>query len=238
MEEQTYTSFQNFLSELSENCLFLSRHGETDWNAMKIIQGQQDRPLNATGLEQRKNLFSLLHPISLNRIYCSTLKRTSLTAIPISIEKKIKIEKRAELNEVSLGIFEGQHKEKFIDALSKKRYKLFLNDEINIAPPGGGESLRMVDKRVCNWVTNCIESVMSSGNVLVVGHRNVNKMIIKNLMGLSLEEGSLIEHKNSWLYIYCPNKSEIFLLKIPTPKDNIRIKRGYERYTKEDTQCR
>ena len=30
-------------------------------------------------------------------------------------------------------------------------------------------------------------------------------------MGLSLEEGYQVEHKNSWLYLFTPEKSEIFL---------------------------
>lgn len=229
MEKRNYSSLQDILTELNENCLLLARHGETDWNAMKIIQGQQDRPLNITGFEQRKNLFFLLNPISLKRICCSTLQRTIQTAIPISIEKNMPLEKKSELNEVRLGVFEGQHKEEFSDEFSKNCYQSFLDDEVNVALPGGGESLKMVDTRVRNLVANCIDTVASSGHVLVVGHRNVNKMIIKNLMGLSLEEGYQVEHKNSWLYLFTPKKSEIFLIKIPAPQDPIQVQPGYEK---------
>ena len=177
MEKRNYPSLQDFLTELNENCLLLARHGETDWNAMKIIQGQQDRPLNLTGFEQRKNLFFLLNPISLNRIVCSTLQRSIQTAMPISIEKTVKLEKKLELNEVKLRIFEGQHKEKFSDEFSRNCYQAFLNDEVSVALPGGGESLIMVAERVRNLVKNIIDTVATSGHVLVVGHRNVNKMI-------------------------------------------------------------
>ena len=133
MKKRTDPSLQTFLTELNEGCLLLARHGETDWNAMKIIQGQQDRPLNFTGFRQRKNLFFLLDSIPLNRIYCSTLERTIQTAKPISIEKNIQLEKRAELNEVKLGIFEGQHKEEFSDEFSRECYQTFLDDEVNVA---------------------------------------------------------------------------------------------------------
>lgn len=194
---------------------------------MNIIQGQQDRPLNLTGFEQRKNLFFALNSVSLNRIVCSTLQRTIQTAMPISVEKNLPLEKHTELNEVKLGIFEGLHKKEFSDELSRKTYQTFLDDEVNIALPGGGESLIMVDKRVQFLLENVVDTVVSKGHVLMVGHRNVNKMIVKNLLGLSLEEGFRVEHKNSWLYLFAPRKAEIFLLKIPVPHEPIQVQPGY-----------
>lgn len=229
MEKRNYPSLQDFLTEIDENCLLLARHGETDWNAMKIIQGQQDRPLNSIGFEQRKNLFFALSQVSLNRIVCSTLQRTIQTATPISIEKNMKLEINPALNEVKLGIFEGQHKEEFSDEFSRNCYQAFLNNEVNVALPGGGESLVMVDKRVQLLVGNVIDTVVSSGHVLVVGHRNVNKMIIKNLLDLSLEEGYEVEHENSWLYLFAPKKAEIFLIKIPAPQEAIQVLPGYQK---------
>ena len=227
MEKRNYPSLKDFLTELNENCLLLARHGETDWNAMNIIQGQQDRPLNRTGFEQRKNLFFALNQVSLCRILCSTLQRTIQTVTPISIEKNVELEKKSELNEVKLGIFEGQHKEEFSDDFSRSCYQEFLNNEVNVALPGGGESLVMVDKRVQLLVENVIDAVLSTGHVLVVGHRNVNKMIIKNLLHLSLQEGYEVEHEHSWLYLFAPQKAQIFLLKIPAPQQAIQVHPGF-----------
>ena len=34
--------------------LYFVRHGETDWNVKKKIQGKTDVPLNATGKQQAK----------------------------------------------------------------------------------------------------------------------------------------------------------------------------------------
>jgi len=228
-ERRCYSSLQEFLAELNQNCLLLARHGETDWNAKKIIQGQRDRPLNSIGVAQSENLLSLLRPVPLHRICCSTLQRSIKTAVPISVEKTMNIEQRPELNEIRLGAFEGQHKERGSDEFSWNRYQSFLDDEINVVPPGGGENLRMVDERVRDLVSNCVATVANSGNVLIVGHRNVNKMIIRNLMGLSLEEGYNVEHKNNWLYVFTPQKAEIFLTKIPSSLNKIQVLSGYEK---------
>ncbi len=73
---QAYRSLQEFLDRLQENCLLLARHGESDWNAMDLIQGQQDRPLSPVGFKQRKKLFFLLQSVTLARIFTSTLQRS------------------------------------------------------------------------------------------------------------------------------------------------------------------
>ena len=40
--------------------LYFVRHGETDWNVKKKIQGKTDVPLNETGKQQAKELADML----------------------------------------------------------------------------------------------------------------------------------------------------------------------------------
>ncbi len=149
--------------------------------------------------------------------------------MPLSVEKNIPLEERPELNEAKLGIFEGENKEEFSDEFSKKCYQKFLNDEVNVILPGGGENLKMVDERVRGLIASTLKLLETSGHTLMVGHRNVNKMIIRNLMDLSFEEGYEVEHKNAWLYIYAPKKAEIFLIHVPSPQEPIEVLSGYEK---------
>lgn len=225
---QAYGSLQEFLDRLQENCLLLARHGESDWNAMDLIQGQQDRPLSPAGFKQRKNLFFLLQSVTLARIFTSTLQRSIQTALAISEEKRIPLERMPELNEAKLGIFEGESKVSFSDDFSQKMYQAFLDDEINVILPGGGENLKMVDMRIAQPVTVFIDAVESSGHTLVVGHRNVNKMIIRNLLGLSFAQAYRVEHESSFLYVYAPKIQRIFSIEIGNPGAIIRIEPGYK----------
>ena len=222
-----YDSVREFLDERAENCLLLARHGQTDWNAMNLIQGQQDRPLNLEGFRQRKNLFFALQSIEIARIFTSMLRRTIETANPLSREKGVHIETLPELNEAKLGIFEGEHKIDFSDVFSKKMYENFLQDEINIVLPGGAENLRMLDERIRPALKKIMHTVSDCGHTLLVGHRNVNKMIVKNLLGLTIEEGYRVEHKNNQLYIYAPQKNEIFHTNIGVPHVPVKIVSGY-----------
>jgi broad specificity phosphatase PhoE len=223
-----YPSLKNFLYKLRQNCLLLARHGETDWNALQLIQGQQDRPLSLKGFMQRKNLFFHLQSLPLAKIYTSALQRTIQTAQPLSDEKKIPITIIPDLNEVKLGVFEGEHKIDFSDDYSAKLYKNFLRDEINVALPGGGENLKTVHARIQKPLQEILRSVAQKGHVIVVAHRNINKMLIKNLLGLDYEAGYRVEHRNNWLYIFAPQRREIYLMKIKSPIGDVEIIPGYE----------
>ena len=64
--------------------LYLVRHGETDWNARRRIQGSTDIPLNATGRMQAQTTGTLLARRSWDGIYASPLSRAVETASIIS----------------------------------------------------------------------------------------------------------------------------------------------------------
>jgi broad specificity phosphatase PhoE len=223
-----YPSLTAFLNGLQQNCLLLARHGETDWNALGLIHGQQDRPLSPKGFQQRKKLFFHLQTVPLAKIYCSGLQRTLQTVQPLSEEKEIPIIILPELNEAKLGVFEGEHKVNFSDEQSRIMYQTFLQDEINVTLPGGGENLKAVHARVQKPLQEILQSVGHDGHVLVVGHRNVNKMLVQSLLGLDFEAGYRVEHRNHWLYIFAPQSNAIYLMKIQSPAGEVEISSGYD----------
>ena len=226
-----YQSVKSFLEELQENCLLLARHGETDWNASGLIQGQQDRPLSALGYRQRKVLFFRLRAVEFARIFTSGLERAIQTAAPLSAELGLKLEVLPALNEAKLGVFEGESKKQFADKLSERLYTEFLADEVNVVLPGGGENLRQLYRRIQEPLKVILES-LPKGHALVVSHRNVAKMLIKNLLGLSFEQAQQVEQKNHWLYIFAPGVRKIFLVELDDATGPLVIRSGYEQVTR------
>lgn len=226
MEAGNHNTFCEFLAGLEEHCLLIARHGETDWNAMGLMQGQQDRPLNPKGYQQRLNLFFQLQQVEIARIYTSSLQRSIQTALPLSEEKGIEIIKLKALNEVKLGVFEGTAKTGIDNEILSKMYHAFLKDEIHISLPGGGENLKVAYDRIRAPMLTILNSVQRHGHTLVVSHRNINKLIIKHVLNLSFETAFCVEHLNNWIYVYAPEKDKLYLGVIRDSHGSIHFKNG------------
>jgi len=88
--------------------IYLIRHGETDWNVKRIVQGHSDNPLNETGELQAKELAKRLKHIHFDAIFSSDLLRARRTAEIIAQEKKLAVQTTKLLRERSFGKFEGK----------------------------------------------------------------------------------------------------------------------------------
>ncbi len=84
------------------------RHGETDWNARGLSQGNVDIPLNPTGLAQARSAAGLLRNRGITTIVSSPLERARITAGMVGEELGVPVEIDAGLREVSFGAQEGQ----------------------------------------------------------------------------------------------------------------------------------
>ena len=83
------------------------RHGETDWNAEKRIQGQIDIPLNETGRAQALAMaFNAAHH-NFDAIYSSDLMRARDTAGMLAARRGLDIKILPPLRERHFGIFQG-----------------------------------------------------------------------------------------------------------------------------------
>ena len=85
----------------------LIRHGETEWNAAKLIQGQTDTPLNATGVNQGLMLAAKAAKYNFNAIVSSDLIRSFNTAKFIAEKCGLQVKIQPLLRERHFGIFQG-----------------------------------------------------------------------------------------------------------------------------------
>ena len=175
--------------------IYLARHGKTDWNVARRLQGGTDVPLNETGRRQAVELADRLAGVRLDRIYTSALQRSRQTAE--ALQGRAPIEPLPGLNEQSLGAFEGL----FVDGRDPqreaeyKRRRLDPEDRLD-----GGESLKQHLSRV-QAAVQAIRSRHTAGDVLIVGHGGTNAMVLGALLGLTAEQASAIEQANDELYM-------------------------------------
>lgn len=83
------------------------RHGETDWNVEKRIQGQTDIPLNETGHAQALAMAYNASHHQFHAIYSSDLLRASATAQALADRIGLEVKQIAQLRERHYGIFQG-----------------------------------------------------------------------------------------------------------------------------------
>lgn len=91
--------------------LIIVRHGETEWNVMKKVQGQVDIPLNCKGIEQARNLKNDIKNFEPDVIISSPLLRARQTAEILCKDKTIFYDYR--IIERNFGEFEGLTIEEF-----------------------------------------------------------------------------------------------------------------------------
>jgi len=124
---------------------YIVRHGETDWNAKKLLQGQKDIPLNEKGANQALELRRKLKNVKFDIIFSSDLQRAYKTAEPLALERDLAIQTTRLLRERSFGRLEGSpisslnKFSKIFNALSKEerfKYKYYPdveNDEETVS---------------------------------------------------------------------------------------------------------
>jgi broad specificity phosphatase PhoE len=93
---------------LTPTAFWFLRHGETDWNAQNLSQGNVDIPLNETGLAQARSAALLLRNRGITSIISSPLSRAKVTADIAAHLLGLPVEVDRELREVAFGVQEGK----------------------------------------------------------------------------------------------------------------------------------
>lgn len=151
------------------------RHGQSECNDKKIIQGQLDSPLNCIGIDQANITAKLLKNEKIELIYTSPLARASKTAEIINHYHNVPIIKDDRLKEQNAGEATGRNE----DSITKEEYEDFMKDPHKY----NAENEEDLYKRNVEFFKE-IEN--SNKNILIVSHRGVWKSLYKYVNNLSL----------------------------------------------------
>lgn len=123
------------------------RHGETDWNAVRRIQGHIDVPLSAVGHAQARAAGNVLASEGFTALYSSDLQRARQTAEATAHLAHIPLQLLPELRERHYGVFQGLTYAEAAQQYPEEFARHQARDDAHFAPPGG-ESLHDLARRI------------------------------------------------------------------------------------------
>ncbi len=185
--------------------LYIIRHGATEGSddGEPRYKGSIDVPLSDKGKRQVAGTASFMKAQGMrpDAVYCSTLSRARVSAEIIcgafdGLNSKKPVEV-AEFKERHFGRWEGMS---FSEIASEfpNDFSAWANDPLNFSPLEGESTLEVRDR-----IMPKLNEILSSheGALALVAHGGVNRVILCELMGLSLEHIFRIEQDNACLNI-------------------------------------
>ena len=175
---------------LSGRQLYLVRHGQTQWNRVRRLQGEADSPLTTRGWEDARRVADALRglPVQPSVVISSPLGRAQATASVISSRLGCPVALHPALHEIRFGEASGLTRDE-IDARWPELASQRASERWTTRWPGGESYSDLADRAVAflqglrapSWQRR----VDGSSHVLVVAHQSMNMALLHVATGLS-----------------------------------------------------
>lgn len=152
--------------------LYLMRHGQTDWNVEKRMQGHTDVPLNDTGRQMARDAREKYKDIHFDVCYTSTLSRAKETAEIFLEGSGVPIIEDVRLMEIGLGNYEGK--------INQPEWPVwqFFKDPEHYQSENGVESMQEIMERIQSFFDEVVDPLLAEGkDILLVTHGGTSKRI-------------------------------------------------------------
>jgi len=192
--------------------LYLVRHGQVVGFDKLMANGHTDVDITETGVIQMNTLAERLRLVELDAIYATGLTRTEKGARIIGQYHNIPVISKPEMKEIFFGDWEGMSLEEIEKACPGELDKRYA-DIANYRPPGNGENMIDVSKRVLACLKGII-SEKTGKNILVVAHGGVNRVIVCDALRMDINNLFNIQQDYGCLNIldYSPDNAIVRLL--------------------------
>lgn len=162
--------------------IYLVRHGKIDLGKEKCYIGATDLSLSKEGIIQAQRIKKLFSTIDIDRAYTSPLIRCVQTLDIILENRNVEKILIKELREIDLGQWEGKSFS-YIKKFYPEEFKARGENIAAFVTPDG-ESFNQLKERVIPAFENIKEN--STGNVIIVAHAGVNRVILSNILAISM----------------------------------------------------
>lgn len=146
--------------------LYMIRHGETDWNVERKLQGMTDIPLNGNGRRAAELTREGLRDVKFDVAFSSPLSRAKETAEIILEGTNVEIIVDERIREVGFGSFEGTDSSEFAEGIKK----FFTQPELFEATNGAESYESLLKRERSFWDDLCTNPQYQDSTVLLVTH--------------------------------------------------------------------
>lgn len=163
---------------MSVSKVLFIRHGQTDFNLERRLQGAMPVPLNERGRLQSRALAKYLKSIPIDAIYTSPRSRALETAQIISAVLGREAREDERLAEIAFGDFEG-HTFAEVEALFPAAYRKWESGYRPFRVPGGESRLDVQRRMQAAW--DDITSKADLKTIVMVGHSSAMMILLASM---------------------------------------------------------
>lgn len=172
--------------------LYIMRHGETDSNKAKRLQGRADNPLNENGIRLAREVGERLADIKFSLWISSPLKRAVETGEAVLSQNRVSgtvpFETDERIVEISFGSWEGLGCGRDNFELDCDNFSDFYRDPELVSFPSDAESVSSVKKRTLDFLRSTVlREDFKTGedglekNILITTHGFAMRAILNSL---------------------------------------------------------
>ncbi len=162
--------------------IYIIRHGETEWNTLRKLQGRSDTELNEMGIRLAEITAEALADIPFDIAYTSPLKRAYKTAEIIVGKRNIPIIADERIQEVSFGKYEGLGCSKDNYEIPDPEFEFFFKAPEKYVAKNGTESI----EDLCSRTTEFLKEItgtpeLEDKTILIVTHGAALKGLLSSI---------------------------------------------------------
>jgi broad specificity phosphatase PhoE len=150
--------------------LYFVRHGETQFNVEKRVQGFCDSPLTDNGIAQAKSVGMGLSEIDFTAVYASESQRVVDTARHAVGHRNIPIMTDPRLKEMNFGVLESLYATDISAQYGNILETLFSLNDLNMSAPEGESYLQLFSRTNAAIMEIVQRHKDDGGNILVFSH--------------------------------------------------------------------
>lgn len=162
--------------------IYIIRHGETQWNTLRKLQGRSDTELNEVGIQLAEITAKALEHIPFDIAYTSPLKRAYKTAEIIVGNREIPIIPDERIQEVSFGAYEGLGCSKANYEIPDPEFEYFFQAPEKYVAKNGAESIEDLCKRTTEFLKEITSNPqLEDKTILIATHGAALKGLLSSI---------------------------------------------------------